>query len=464
MSEGFDPAAFLAKRGPAPRAEAGFDPGAFLAGTRQGPLASAAPTAREALDRAMDQGFTFGYADEINGAAQALGEKYLPESLGGGGAAAARKPIGDLYRGNRDSFRQENKAAEDAHPWMYLAGNVLGGLPSGALLPGFTAAKGAGLAAQGAGKAARILTAAANAGGQGLAYGAGSSSAADALGVAKDAAKFGVAGAGLGAAGATVAEGLGAASRAFGRASSKAVQRAEEMGAKEAAAQVASARGSLGAQRQQANRLVENLQRLKDSGTATPDQLMQLEAMKPHLEALNRKLMDAGLKDLPGMAADVEGAQAAYGALAEAEPAMAQAAAARILSPRAAGQQLLDRAKRYWPVLAGAAVGHMLPAVGIGFGGLAGRALSPTARALWKMAKHPAVASRLAAGAEKTAGFGADLLGAVTPGVRALEGDAAHLFPVGQPSLAQGDQSPEDILKQLAQADALRRRRPEMTP
>lgn len=459
MSEGFDPAAFLAKRGPAPRAEAGFDPGAFLAGTRQGPLASTAPTAREALGRGGLQGATLGFGDEGTGAITSLMQgatNLLPQSARDK-LDLVQAPAGDAYTYSRDLERERNKAAEDAPGGDYLAGNIIGTLATAPLLPGLKAA-------QGAGKAARILTAAANAGGQGLAYGAGSSSAADALGVAKDAGKFGIAGAGLGAAGATAAEVLGGASRAFGRSEARAVQRGEELGAKEAAAKVASARGSLGAQVQQANRLVENLQRLEASGMATPDQVSHLRALRPHLETLNRKLMDAGLRDLPGMAADVEGAQAAYQAIAGAEPAMAGEAAARLLSPGEAARQLGARALRYGlPVAAGAA-GGLLGPVGGAIGYFAGGGARPAMHALRRMAQHPSVAKLAATAGERLTGFGADLLGAAAPGVRALEGDAAHLFPLGQPALAEGDQSPEDILKQLAQADALRRRRPEMTP
>lgn len=88
-----------------------------------------APTRLEALLRGGGQGVTFGFGDEVNGAIQALGEK-----LGGSG-----KSLGDLYRLNRDSFRREDKAAEDAHGGYYLGGNLAGGLLTAPLLPGGSA-------------------------------------------------------------------------------------------------------------------------------------------------------------------------------------------------------------------------------------------------------------------------------------------------------------------------------------
>lgn len=104
----------------------------------------------KALALGAGQGATLLFGDEINGFVQALGEKYLPESLGGGGERSANKPLGVLYKSNRDSMRRENEEAEKQHKWAYLGGNVLGGAtttaPAGALGTGIKALLGTGAA------------------------------------------------------------------------------------------------------------------------------------------------------------------------------------------------------------------------------------------------------------------------------------------------------------------------------
>ncbi len=68
------------------------------------------------------QGASLGFGDEATGAIQALGNKYLPESMGGGGTAG--------YSEERDAARAENQAAQKAHPYAYGAGEIAGALPS----------------------------------------------------------------------------------------------------------------------------------------------------------------------------------------------------------------------------------------------------------------------------------------------------------------------------------------------
>lgn len=117
------------------------EPGAAAAPSGSG------PSRAEAFFRGAGQGATLGLGDEINGLVQALGERYLPESMGGGGPQAQARTFGDLYRGNRDAFRRDNASAETAHGGAYLGGNILGGLPITTALPSFGAAsKGAGYA------------------------------------------------------------------------------------------------------------------------------------------------------------------------------------------------------------------------------------------------------------------------------------------------------------------------------
>jgi hypothetical protein len=82
-----------------------------------------------ALGRGLGQGATASFGDEASGLVQALGMKYLPESLGGGGAQAERAPFWSLYRANRDAARQEDAAAAKEHGFLYGLGNVVGGAP-----------------------------------------------------------------------------------------------------------------------------------------------------------------------------------------------------------------------------------------------------------------------------------------------------------------------------------------------
>jgi len=97
-----------------------------------------------AVGRTLGQGATANYGDEASGLVQALGEKYLPESWGGGGAQAQRKSLGDLYRGTRGAAAQENRAAEEKlGPVLSALTNAAGGMP----LAIATAGKGKGLGA-----------------------------------------------------------------------------------------------------------------------------------------------------------------------------------------------------------------------------------------------------------------------------------------------------------------------------
>jgi hypothetical protein len=93
------------------------------------PTEPAGPSRTEAALRGAAQGATVGFAEETNGFLQALGRKYLPDSLGGSPEQLRNVSLGDLYRMHRDAFRAEDQAAEAAHPGYYLGGNVVGGLP-----------------------------------------------------------------------------------------------------------------------------------------------------------------------------------------------------------------------------------------------------------------------------------------------------------------------------------------------
>jgi hypothetical protein len=118
------------------------------------------PGALESVARGAVQGATMGFADEISGAIESL-------------------LSGKSYEQARDESRANFKAANDAHPWLSLAGNVVGSVPT-ALLPG--------------GGVAKLATA-------GAISGIGGSEAKDAAGVLSDAATGAVIGGGLGVAG-----------------------------------------------------------------------------------------------------------------------------------------------------------------------------------------------------------------------------------------------------------------------
>lgn len=91
------------------------------------------PSGGEALARGAAQGATFGFGDEINGFIQAAGAQLMGEKQG----------FWDSYRQNRDAFRREDKAAEDAHGTLYTVGNIAGGIPAAVALPGGSFTQGA---------------------------------------------------------------------------------------------------------------------------------------------------------------------------------------------------------------------------------------------------------------------------------------------------------------------------------
>ncbi|HUG49870.1 MAG TPA: hypothetical protein VLZ78_02625 [Terrimesophilobacter sp.] len=126
-----------------------------------------APGALASVGRGLVQGASFGFADEIGGAIGSL-------------------LSGKSYQEVRDEIRTGDKAAEAAHPLLYGAGQLGGGIAT-SLIPGVNVAKGA-TAAQ----------TALNLGAQGAIAGAGASEANTPGGVLTDAAAGGVLGAGVG--------------------------------------------------------------------------------------------------------------------------------------------------------------------------------------------------------------------------------------------------------------------------
>lgn len=163
------------------------------------------PSGMDAFGRGAAQGATLGFGDEIEGAVQAVGRKYLPESLGGGGEADAKKPLLDLYRDSRGVARRQNAEAEQAHGGAYFAGNVVGGAAPGLLVPG-----GGGLA--GIAKTGAVL---------GAANGLGTSNAdlthGEVQQAARDTGIGGLTGAATAVGGALAGKALAPVARAVGR-------------------------------------------------------------------------------------------------------------------------------------------------------------------------------------------------------------------------------------------------------
>ncbi len=118
----------------------------FVAGLRE------PPGMAEAAGRGAVQGASLGFGDEI-AALVDYGVSKVPlvrdaagaidKATGGSGAGL---PIDDptkTYQERRDSYRGANRAAEDAHPVAYGAGEIGGGLAT-SVVPGATAVRGAG--------------------------------------------------------------------------------------------------------------------------------------------------------------------------------------------------------------------------------------------------------------------------------------------------------------------------------
>lgn len=90
----------------------------------------APPSTLEATGRGIVQGASMGFSDEATGAGEAAWNKLTGDEQG----------FLDLYRKHRDESRTKNKAAQEAHPYAYGAGNVGGAiataLPAGAAAAG----------------------------------------------------------------------------------------------------------------------------------------------------------------------------------------------------------------------------------------------------------------------------------------------------------------------------------------
>lgn len=440
-------------------------------------IANAAEEHRQALrsrdvafGRGAAQGATFGFGDEAGGLIQALGERYLPESLGGGGEAAQRKPLGQLYASNRDAFRHENDESKAAHPNYYLGGNVAGAIATAPALPAASGAKGAvllrslGLGSKLAGVAGRLGAAALNGAGQGATFAAGDSTAdltqGEAGKLAGDVGRGALVGGGLGLGLGGLGEAAGGLKRALGARVAGVTDKAKQMAMKEQDALEKSAEGSLGGAVQKGSRFEEQFQRYLEDPTVSPELRQQLAAWKssPESRELIESVLGRQLKQAPGQAADIEAKRALLEAMQTSREESIAQGAERILSPKEAGRQVLMRALRYGPVALGSLAGHAIGGpVGGAMGALAGAGTRPMVHALKRMMKHPGVQKAALEALQSAAGAGENVLGAATRTAGPLSGPASGLLPEAAPGFPALAEAPEEEKAQAILA-ALRTR------
>lgn len=152
----FDPDKYLAEKGLMPTAApaAAFDPDKYLAEKTAQPMTAVTEMAAsagqvptddisktESFLRAAVQVPTLGFADEIAGGAEALGDIATTDSN--------LSDLGKLYETYRDMQRRKDKAAQAANPKTSLAGSLAGGVAT-AFIPGLNAASLEGAMAAGA--------------------------------------------------------------------------------------------------------------------------------------------------------------------------------------------------------------------------------------------------------------------------------------------------------------------------
>lgn len=148
----FDPDKYIAQKSQR------FNPDAYLAqklgGTTLASVSSPAdgtatdPSIEESLLRGAAQGATLGWAPQIAGGAEALGDLISGSDKG--------KSLMDLYRQHRDESKANFKKAEDTNPIASTVGNIGGGLVPGILSGGLgEVAEAPGLLAK-VGQAAKV--------------------------------------------------------------------------------------------------------------------------------------------------------------------------------------------------------------------------------------------------------------------------------------------------------------------
>lgn len=194
---------------------------------QQGP----APSWLESAGRGALQGATFGFGDEIYGAA-----KGAYDALAGGGDFTG------TYERERDAVRAANAAAQKANPGTYLAGELVGGVavPVGGAAAGLRTAAAAGSRSLGA----RALASAKTGAGYGAAYGLGTAQGSpvdQAINTASGAVAGGAVGAALPpliAVGSSMAQMPGRAVRSFSNPERVAAEKVAEAFSRDAGSEV----------------------------------------------------------------------------------------------------------------------------------------------------------------------------------------------------------------------------------
>jgi hypothetical protein len=148
----FNPDEYL-KQKAAAAPKGGFDPDAYLAQNRSLAGATgdndASQTFKDAM-RGVAQGASLGFADELAGGAEALGD-----TLSG---KTDLENFMDAYRKHRDESRDLYKQAQERSPNAFLVGNIAGGVAPALLSGGGTAGAEGLMAALKTGAAAGALT------------------------------------------------------------------------------------------------------------------------------------------------------------------------------------------------------------------------------------------------------------------------------------------------------------------
>jgi hypothetical protein len=380
------------------------------------------------------QGGTAGFADEIAAGAVSAWDRLRGKGVRPGAAASpelrtqleATPSTGDLLK---QRMRGEVAQAAQEHPETYIPGEVAGMVASS--YAGGKLLEGAGKAIGPAGKGLEALAkwakanpwkAVALAGGaQGAAYGAGSSEAEDATGVAADTALGGGLGALGGLAGKAIGTGLSKGTEKLralaGRKVGQMTDKIDDLARAREAGPTASARSKAGTTATDAYKQAEHTLSLSPEKT-TPEQVAAAKAL---LE--ERALKAAG--KLEDSAAAKEAAKGAYQEALASEPARVADAAKEIGNP---WTHIKPQLKRYALPIAGGVAGAVMGdgnPLGFAAGALAGRGVSPTVLALLRTARRPGVQRPLWKALEKTLG-GAQVAGGAArslaaPAQRALQ-------------------------------------------
>lgn len=369
------------------------------------PPAPEKPSELEAGLRGAAQGATFGFSDELTGAALGLG-RALPEFLGGMG-----ENLGDAYRRERDAARAANRAAAEAQPGYYLGGEVVGGIGSALA----TGGAGAGL------KGAVALGAA-----SGFGHGEGT---------AGEQALQTAVGAGMGAASYGLSKAVGGAVRKISEPVRNFVSRrlaaakgdvATEAALKQAK-HVGSAAGKFGSQQAQDARSLEKMRDIAATlPKGHPDRVALEQVLaSPEAKALEMEVARNYAKDIPGsLEANRFLRQQMEEAIQEA-PGVAAAYEAEGLGgtlKRAVAPRAMRYVQRFAPSVLGTAaggyIGHEIGGpegtligsiAGAGAGSAAGAALGAPGTAFANMMRDPKVREHAWTAVQKMVAPGANV-------------------------------------------------------